>query len=246
MGGIDGFVNNVNQFTQSVGAIQGAMDTAVPALYAVENSVNQIASVFTGDTYNPYPQPYPPPMPMPIDPGRGKIGMIGSILSGGVAGIMTHKQTAEAYKTFKTVGAGAGMKALGLSSLKAGGIGAAVSGVASAAKNLMMSSRGEQTGKQAGANIAADTVGGLLAGASGGLAAGAASLALGSAGGILGTIGIVAAGALGAVGANLLYEKTGVRDKLYNAISGTPAGYGYGYQQPAYGYQQPGYGYGGY
>lgn len=248
MGGIDGFVNNVNQFTQSVGAIQGAMDTAVPALYAVENSVNQIASVFTGDTYNPYPGNYPPPMPMPVDPGRGKIGMIGSILSGGVSGMMTHKTTAEAFKTFKTVGAGAGMKALGISSLKAGGIGAAVSGVASAAKNLMMSSRGEQTGRQAGGNIAADTIGGLLAGATGGIAAGAASLALGSAGGILGTIGIVAAGALGGVGANLLYEKTGIRDKVYSAISGDTlaAGYGYGYQQPAYGYQQPGYGYGGY
>lgn len=245
MGGIDGFINNVNQFTQSVGAVQGAMDTAVPALYAVEHSVNQIASVFTGDTYNPYPPgPYPTPMPYPIDPSRGKIGMIGSMLSGGVAGALTHKQTAEAYKTFKTVGAGAGMKALGLSSLKAGGIGAAVSGVASAAKNLMMSSRGEQTSREAGANIMADTVGGLLAGASGGLAAGAASLALGGAGGILGTIGVVAAGAIGAVGANLLYDKTGIRDKLFSAVSGNPmpmnGAYTYGQPQPNYGY---GYGY---
>lgn len=252
MADIAGFINGLNQFTQTIGAVQGAANALAPAIYAVDQTVNQVASVFTGDTYNPYPYPsYPVYPPMPIASlEEGKVGAIGSMVAGAAAGALTHKQTAESIQAIRA-GDSSAWKSLGMSSLKAGGIGAAVTGVISAAKNISLVNKGMQTSGDAAGNVTADTVGGLLSGATGGLAAGAASMALGSFG-IAGTIGAVAAGALGAVGANMLFRGSGARDGLANMVrsafgGGSQTGYapqpGYGYQQPGYGYQQPGYGY---
>ncbi len=252
MGGLDGiagFINGLNQVTQTVGAIQGAADALAPAVYAVDGAINQVASVFTGDQYTPYnPYPaYPVYPPMPVGSLEdGKVGIIGNMLAGGVAGAMTHQSASEAIKTIKAGQTGAGFKALGMSSLKAGGIGAAVTGVISAAKNISLVSKGMQTSADAGGNIAADTVGGLLAGATGGIAAGAAGLALSGMGaaGIGLTIGAAVAGAVGATGASLLYQMSGARDGLANSLrsmfGGGSSNYGYnqGYNQGGYNYNQ--------
>lgn len=244
---IAGFVNGLNQFTQTMGAIQGAAEVMLPAVNAVGGAVNQVASVFTGDTYQPYPYPtYPvyPPMPVGLLQ-EGKVGIVGSMLAGGTAGALTHKSMAEAIKGIKAGAPGAG-KALGMGALKAGGIGAAVTGVISAAKNMNLVSKGMQSGADAAGNITADTVGGLLSGATGGLAAGAASMALSNAipgGGLMLTIGTAVAGALGATGAHLAYNATGLRDGVANMVRGVFGGGSNQYQQPGYGYQQPGYGY---
>jgi len=214
---IDGLINNVNQFTQTAGTIQGAADAIVPAFYAVDQAMSQVASVFTGDTYQ---QPYPyHPAPIPAGAGPSS-GLVGSLLAGGVVGAITHKQTADALRSFKS-GIGTGLKNLGLSSLKSGAIGAGVMGAVSGIQNFAAASRGEITKAAAGGNVAADTVGGLLAGVGGGLAAGTASMALGSfmpGGGILMTIGAAAAGALGATGANFLYQSSGARDSIANSV----------------------------
>lgn len=228
--GIEGLINGLTKFTQTVAAVQGAADVLAPAIQTVDRSLTQVAQVFTGDTYNPYPMypVYPVYPPMPIgSPEQGKVGMVGKILSGGMAGGVTYQQTGEALKAIKAGQTGPGFKTLGFSMLKAGGIGAGVSGVISIAKNLSLVSKGMQTNADAGGNIAADTVGGLLAGATGGLTAGAAGLAL-SAMGVAGlplTIGAVAAGALGAVGADMLFQTTGARDNFAMSIRRSLGGY---------------------
>lgn len=250
---IAGFINGLNQFTQTIGAVQGAAEVMMPAVAAVDQAVNQVASVFTGDSYNPYPYPtYPVYPPMPVGLLQdGKVGMIGNMLAGGIAGGVTGKGIGESMKAMQS---GGGFKAVGMGALKAGGIGAAVTGVISAAKNMSLVSKGMQTSSDAAGNIGADTIGGLLAGAGGGLAAGAASMALANAipgGGLALTIGTAVAGALGATGVHLAYSATGIRDGIANGIrsmfgGNTQQNYGYQQpygQQPAYGYQQPAYGY---
>lgn len=226
-------VNGMNQFTQSAAAVQGAADAMVPAIYAVDGAINQVTSVFTGDTYQPQ-QPYPQPYPVSQTPI--KVGLVGSLLTGAVAGGVTHQQTANALRSFKTDGFGAGMKNLGMAGLKAGAIGAGVSGVLSGLKNFTAASRGEISKARAGGNVVADTVGGLLAGSGGGLSAGVASMALGSFGlsGIGLTIGAAVAGAAGAAGTNFFYNNSGVRDSIADTMSksfGDPQGNAYGYHQ---------------
>lgn len=229
--GIEGFINGLTKFTQTISAVQGAADALAPAIQTVDRSLNQVAQVFSGDTYyNPYPAypVYPVYPPMPIGtPEQGKVGMVGKILAGGIAGGVTYQQTGDAFKAIKAGQTGPGFKTLGISMLKAGGIGAGVSGVISIAKNLSLVSKGMQTNADAGGNIAADTVGGLLAGATGGLTAGAAGLAL-SAMGVAGlplTIGAVAAGALGAVGADMIFQTSGARDNFAMSIRRSLGGY---------------------
>ena len=240
--GVDGFINNLNQFTHSVGAVQGAVDTMVPAVYAVNGAVNQIAGVFTGDTYQPGPY-YPTPV-VPVGFGP-KAGLVGSLLAGGTVGAVMHGKTADALRSFKTEGFGAGIKNLGGASLKSGLIGGGIMGLISGVKNMAAASRGEISKAQAGGAVAADTIGGILAGTGGGLSSGVASLMLSKivpGGGILTTIGAAAAGALGATGVNFLYDGSGLRDKIANGIAGTPNGNAYGYyqnppqQQYSYGY----------
>lgn len=214
---IDSLVNNVNQFQYTAGTVLGAAEAMVPAVYAVDQAVNQVAGVFTGDTYQPTPYPY---TPMPVSTGGPGSGLVGSLLAGGITGAVTHRQTADALHSFKT-GIGTGLKNLGLSSLKSGAIGAGVMGAVSGIKNFAAASRGEISKASAGGNVAADTVGGLLAGVGGGLAAGATSMALGAmmpGGGLLTTIGAIAAGALGATGVNHLYQNSGARDGIANTV----------------------------
>lgn len=239
-----GIINGINQFTQTVGAVQGAAEVMMPAVQQVGSAFNQVASVFTGDTYQPYAYPTYPVYPaMPIAPLQdGKVGIVGSMLAGGIAGGITGKGIGESIKAMQ--GGTGSFKAVGMGALKAGGIGAAVTGVISAAKNMSLASKGMQSSADAGGNIAADTIGGLLSGASGGLAAGAASMALANAipgGGLAVTIGTVVAGALGATGAHLLYNATGIRDGLASSLRGMFGGNTNQYQQP-YG-QQPYAGY---
>lgn len=233
---IDGFINNVNSFQQNLGAVQGAADAIVPAVYAVDNAVNQVASVFTGDTYQTGPY-YPPVAPVSLT-GGPKAGLIGSMLAGGVVGGVMGGRTADALRAFKTEGIGAGMKQLGSASLKSGLMGAGLMGAVSGIKNFAAASRGEITHAQAGGNVAADTIGGLLAGTGGGLTSGMVSMFL-PAGGLVATIGAAVAGAVGATGVNLLYDGSGARDslasKLSGAFGGTPAPQTY-YPQQSYGY----------
>lgn len=236
--GIDGAINSLNQFTYTMGTVQGAAEAMVPAVYAVDNAVNQIAGVFTGDTYQPNPY-QPAPVVMPLS-GGPKAGLVGSLLAGGITGAVMHQSTADALRSFKTDGFGTGLKNLGASSLKSGLIGAGVMGVVSGIKNFAASSRGEITSAQAKGNVAADTIGGILAGTGAGLSSGLASMVLAKmvpGGGIITTIGAAAAGALGATGVNFAYDGSGLRDKIANGIAGTPTqNYGYPQQYSGYGY----------
>ncbi|MGV3525532.1 MAG: hypothetical protein ACO1RX_14980 [Candidatus Sericytochromatia bacterium] len=220
--GIAGVINTMNNAVYTMSAVQGAADAMLPAVYAVDSAVNQVASVFNGDTYQP--QPYPTPYPVaPVNlTGGPKAGLIGSLLAGGVVGGVMHTQTADALRSFKTDGFGAGLGNLGKASLKSGLIGAGMMGVVSGVKNFAAVSRGEITKAAAGGNIAADTIGGILAGTSAGLTAGTASMVLSKlvpGGGLLTTIGATVAGALGATGANMLYDGAGLRDKVASGIS---------------------------
>lgn len=236
--GIDRVINDVNQFNQTMGMVQGAAEGMTPAIYAVDNAVSQVASVFTGDTYQPTPT-YPPIQAGPGLLGGPKAGLVGSLLAGGTVGLLTHKQTASALRSFRGEGFGAGLKNLGKVSLKSAAIGAGVMGIVSGVKNFAAASRGEISNEQARGNFAADTIGGILAGTGGGIAAGTASMALGAlmpGGGILTAIGAAAAGAIGATGANFLYENT-VRDSIVNAVSGNSIQY----TNPQYTTQQYGY-----
>lgn len=219
--GVDGIINSFNQFNQTMGTVQGAAEGMMPAVYSVNNAVNQVASVFTGDTYQP--ATYPPVQAGPSLLGGPKAGLVGSLLAGGTVGAITHQQTADALRSFRTDGFGTGLKNLGKVSLKSGLMGAGIMGAVSGIKNFAAASRGEISNAQAKGNVAADTIGGILAGTSGGLAAGAASLALKAmmpGGGLLTTLGTAVAGAVGATGANFLYENS-VRDSIANSIGGT-------------------------
>ena len=252
MADIAGIINQINDFTQTMGVIQGAAEAFTPAIYQVEGAINQVASVFQEpDTYQPNPYPvYPVYPPQPVgNLNEGKIGVVTSMLSGGAAGGVMHKSIANNIRDIKAGTPGA-MKGLAMSSLKAGGIGAAISGVISAAKNMNLASKGMQSNGAAMGNIAADTVGGLITGAAGGISAGAASMALANmlpGGGLLATLGTVAAGALGATAGHFLYQGTGIRDGIASALGGgNTNNYGYGYQQPAaypQQYPQQAYGY---
>lgn len=221
--GIQSTVNTMNQWQQNIGAVQGAAETMMPALDAVGNAASQIASVFTGDTYQQQPVPYyPAPMPA-ATLGGPKAGLVGSLLAGGVAGAITHQQTADALRSFKTQGVGAGLRNLGSASLKSGLIGGGVMGVVSGVKNFAAASRGEISNAAAGGNVAADTVGGILAGTGGGLTAGAVSMLL-PGGNLISTVGAAAAGAIGATGINVLFDGSGLRDKIATGVSSAMGG----------------------
>ncbi len=220
--GVQGAVNTMNTWQQNLGAVQGAAETMIPAIDAVGHAANQIASVFTDDTYQQQPAPYYP-APMPATLGGPKAGLVGSLLAGGAAGAITHQQTADALRSFKGQGIGAGLRNLGAASLKSGLIGGGVMGVVSGVKNFAAASRGEISNAAAGGNVAADTVGGILAGTGGGLTAGAVSMLL-PGGNLISTVGAAAAGALGATGVNILFDGSGLRDKVATGVSNALGG----------------------
>lgn len=239
--GMANVINQMNHTVQTLGAVQGAAEAMVPAIYAVDSAVNQVASVFTGDTYQ---QPYYPVAPVTMPLGGPKAGLIGSLLAGGAVGAINGRQTGDALRTFKTDGFGAGLKNLGKASLKSALIGGGIMGAVSGIKNFAAASRGEITKADAAGNTAADTVGGILAGTGGGLTAGAVSMLLPGGAGLLATVGTVVAGAVGATGVNMLYEGSGLRDSvangLRNAMGGGTQAYP-AYAQPTQNYYNSGY-----
>lgn len=154
-------------------------------------------------------------------PDEVRIGNVGELLIGGFVGNKHGDAFSDVISKFKTDGLKWGnIKALGSASLKAGGLAAGLSGAASAWQNIGAVSKGLITTRDAIGNVAADSVGGLMSGTSAGLGAGAASLALRSFGvaGLPLTIGAAAAGALGGLGGSKLFEVTGLRSRVFDAV----------------------------
>lgn len=223
--GFNTAINGFNQTIYTAGNLQGAAATMGSAVYAVDQSFQRMGAVFSGDTYQTSPAAYPV-QPAATSIQNQMMGLVSSLLGGGLAGGMTHQQTATALRSFKTEGFGVGIKSLGLSTLKAGGIGAAVGAVISGAKHFTEAARGQTSMAAATGNVAADTVGGLLAGTAGGLGAGIASLGLSALGapGVAVTIGAVAVGALAGVASNRIYLKSDVRDSIAGHVRGALGG----------------------
>ena len=233
-------INGINQFTQTVGAINGAVNVLAPAMQNVEMTVNNVAGMIDPSMrQDMYMQPsyYPPgyvpnTMPMPMSTSSDSpIGTIGSALGGGIAGAWQGKKLAETIKppknsdiateglSAKTISTG---KTMLTSGLKAGGVGAAVSGLFSGIQNFMRLSKNEISGAEATGNIVADTSVGFFSGV-GGLATGTmAAMAMGAMG--LGslpvTIGAAALGLVGAVGVDFLFKKTGMKQSIANGVRG--------------------------
>lgn len=177
-----------------------------------------------GPVYTPIPSNTPLPClpPKPNAADQIKIGSVGDLLIGGMVGQKFHGDFADAIGKIRSDGFSLdNLKGLGKLSLKAGGLSAGISGAVSAFQNISASVRGEITGRDAIGNVGADTVGGLMSGTTAGLGAGAATLALRSLGvaGLPLTIGAVAAGALGGLGGAKLYDVSGLRDRVFNAVS---------------------------
>jgi hypothetical protein len=170
-----------------------------------------------------YPPPCVPPathQPDTFVPEQIRTGPVGDLLIGGIVGNKFQTQFAEALQNLKTNGVTMpGLKGLGQASLKAGGLSAALSGAVSAFQNIGAVASGKISARNASSNVAADSIGGLMAGTTAGIGAGAASLALGSFGvaGLPLTIAAAAAGALGGLGGVQLYEASGLRDRVFRA-----------------------------
>lgn len=236
---VDNVINQMNQFTHTAGVVQGAAEAMVPAVYAVDNAAHQVASVFNGtDHYQP--SVYTQNVSLP--PAGPQVGLVGSLLSGGVTGVVMHRSVADALRSFKD-GIGSGLKNTTLSGLKSGLIGAGVMGAVSGVRNFAAVSRGEITQAEASGNVAADTVGGILAGAGAGFTAGTTHMLLSKmipGGGLITTIGAAVAGAAGATGANFLYQNSQLRNNIASgvrdAVGGTASTQAYGPTPQAYGY----------
>lgn len=208
-----------------------------PLLYPLQNlmqaapqpPIQMVPVAMPMDCYRPG-QPAQAPIPAlnndcidGVSPDRVRIGNVGELLIGGIAGYQNHAQIADAIGKLKTNGMNAAdLKTLGQASLKAGGLSAGISAAASAFVNIGAAVQGKISGKEAVGNVTTDTVGGLLAGTTAGLGAGAASLALRSfgAGGLVLSIGAAAAGAIGGLVGNRLYDASGLRGRVYNAAQG--------------------------
>lgn len=154
-------------------------------------------------------------------PDQVRIGNIGDMLIGGIAGGVTHQAMAHAMQNLKTNGfSWGGLKGLGSAGLKGGAIGAGLSAVSSAIENIGARSKGLITTRDAVSNIATDSIGGLLSGTTASVSAGAGNLALSSLGlgGLPLTIGASVAGAIGGIGASKLFDITGLRNRVFHGI----------------------------
>lgn len=232
-------INGINSATQMIGAVNGAVNVLAPTLQTVNGAVNNIAgTIYPGyrqDMYMPPPGYYPQGT-VPVNtvnpqsaPDESSImGTIGSALGGGVVGAWQGKKLAETIKPPKnaeitpessiTSKMSAGGKTIAMTGLKAGGIGAAIGGLFSGIENIMKLSKNEITGGEATGNIVADTTVGFFTGI-GGLATGTlAAMALSGIGGLPATIGAAALGLVGAVGVDLLFRKTGIRQSIADGI----------------------------
>lgn len=112
-----------------------------------------------------------------------------------------------------------GIKSMGMTTLKAGGVGALVSGIISAVSNGVDVLKGKKTGSDAIGTLAADTVNGTVGAMSGVAAGGLATFALSS---VLGATPLmivgVGIGALAAVASNKLLKSTGAYDGIRNSV----------------------------
>lgn len=238
---IDQVVNKINEYARTIGAVSGAIDTLAPAAMAVNNTFNSVASTLTGnDYYSPYPYPYPPVQPQPFPPTNGTdsiIGVVGKAAAGGVASYMYSKEVANIIKpgtivpkeeiaaTVSSVknasGIGSTLKGIGSIALKAGGIGALVSGGVSLLENTVKVIKKEQGGAQAAGNVVADATGGIVAGVVGSTVGGLAMAGFGSMGmaGLTLTIAGTAVGIATAIGADFLYRKSGIKQSLANGVT---------------------------
>lgn len=231
-------INGINQATQFIGAVNGAVSILAPTLQTVEGAVNNIANTINpGYNYDYmqqpqmsyYPPGYVPPNVMPQNfssSNDSPIGTIGSAISGGVVGALQGKKLAETIKAPKlddqsiASKVGSTGKSVLTTGLKAGGIGAAINGLFSGIQNIIRLNKNEISGSEATGNIVADTTVGFFSGI-GGLATGSmAAMAMGAMG--LGslpvTIGAAALGLAGAVGVDFLFKKTGLKQSIANGV----------------------------
>lgn len=232
-------INGINQATQVIGAVNGAVSVLAPTLQTVEGAVNNIANTINpGYNYdymqqpqmNYYPPGYIPPNVMPQEftsTNDSPIGTIGAAVSGGVVGALQGKRLAETIKAPSKIEdpalstkIGSTGKTIVTTGLKAGGIGAAINGLFSGVQNIMRMNKNEISGSEAAGNIVADTTVGFFTGV-GGLATGSmAAMAMGAMG--LGslpvTIGAAALGLAGAVGVDFLFKKTGLKQSIANGV----------------------------
>ena len=238
---IANIVNGINDWSRTIGALSGAVDTLAPAAMAVNNTLNSVASTLTGtDTYNPYgyypQQQYPVPTQnvLPTSSNANSVlGFVGKAVAGGVTGYMYSETSSNIIHS--GAGTGAIAKGMGTVGLKSAGIGALIGGGVSVIENTVKAVKKEQSGAQAGGNIAADLLGGAVSGAVGGTLGGLAGSKFG---GIGGAVVGVAAG----LGIEFLYQQSGLKQNLANGVAklfgGTtqtytnyPVNTGYGYQQ---------------
>jgi hypothetical protein len=243
MGGIDfgSIINGINQATQFVGAVNGAVNVMAPALQSVEGAINNMAGSFNqgyapdamygapSNYYGGVPATMPMPVPQSPPDESSAIGTIGNALAGGGIGAMLSTKLVKPKVDASDVSTEGlkikvpeNVKSIGMTALKAGGIGAAVGGVVSGVENMLKLSRNEITGAEATGNITADTTVGFFTGM-GGLAAGAGGSMIGRAAGLASgslpmTIIAATAGLVGAVGVDLLMRKTGVRQSIADGV----------------------------
>ena len=237
---IANIVNGINDWSRTIGALSGAIDTLAPAAVAVNNTLNTVASTLTGtDCYNPYNPYYPqyptvPVQPFPIgNKTDSVIGVVGKAAAGATTGYMLSETVSNIYHS----GAPAGeiAKGLGKVSLKAAGIGALVSGGVSIIENTVKAVKKEQSGAEAGGNITADLLGGAVSGAAGSALGGLAAARFGGIGGAI-------AGAAAGIGIDFLYRKSGLKQGLANGVTKLLGGQQTYPTYPSYP-PYPGYGY---
>lgn len=162
-------------------------------------------------------------------------GMVGSAVGGGVASWKFSATFSNSLKTtianVKTAEPGfgnkfkasmPGVKEIGLTTLKGGGLGALVSGGISAVSNIIDVMQGTKTGAEAIGTAAADTVSGGIGAMAGVATGGMATFLLGSALGATPLLIVgVGLGALGSVLASKLFSSSGAYDAIRNGLTGT-------------------------
>lgn len=236
-----GIIDGINQVTQTVGAVNGMVNVMAPALQNVNMAVNNVAGTlgYGQDMYSRPPGYYQQGIPVQMPPNTmstdqsSPIGTIGNALGGaGIGALMGRKLGAQIKppkgSEVSTEGIASklspGSKNIMMTGLKAGGIGAAIGGLFSGVENIMRLSSNEITGGEATGNIVADTTVGFFTGI-GGLAAGTAgAMLLGGAAGTMGMIGAGVFGLVGAVGIDLLFRKTGIRQSIADGIRSVVGG----------------------
>jgi hypothetical protein len=119
-----------------------------------------------------------------------------------------------------------GAKGLGSSTIQGAKYGAIIGGSISALTNGYMVLSGKTTAPEAVSNLVADTATVTLSGAGGALAGSATALGLSALGmgGLPLTILAAGIGLTGAVGVQLLTQKTGIYDSIKNAVKGMLGG----------------------